>query len=65
VAIDLLWESLGISEKSRRDRSGGARIAQIMQRLGFYRSTVEDENGKTVAAYATREKTPPLPLGDE
>ena len=39
VATSTLWEKLGI-ELSRRDRAGAKRISEIMQRLGFERTTL-------------------------
>lgn len=47
IATNTLWEALGI-ENSRRDRLGATRIAEIMQRLGFKRTTVRLESGVTV-----------------
>ena len=47
VATNTLWEALGI-ENSRRDRQGATRVSEIMQRLGFRRTTVRLEGGVAV-----------------
>jgi len=39
VAANTLWDSLGI-QVERRDRGGALRIADVMQRFGFKRTTV-------------------------
>jgi hypothetical protein len=52
IALDTLWSGLMI-EEGRRDRSGGIRISEIMQRLGFLRTTIWVE-GKAVRGYKGR-----------
>lgn len=51
VATTTLWEALAI-ETPKRDRTGATRIADIMQRLGFRRTTVRLDGG-VVVGYIT------------
>lgn len=50
VTADGLWMALGL-DAARRDRGAQLRVSQIMQRLGFKRSTVRNEEGKAVQGY--------------
>lgn len=46
VSASALWMALGILT-DRQDRAGALRISQIMQRLGFTRTTVREEGAPT------------------
>jgi hypothetical protein len=52
VATTILWDLLGI-QVDRRDRSGALRISDIMQRLGFKRTTVRVDGEEAQAGYIT------------
>jgi hypothetical protein len=52
VATSQLWELLGIIV-DRRDRHGALRISEIMQRLGFKRTTVRINGESAQAGYMT------------
>lgn len=52
IAVDDIWDALAI-ETVRRDRMGGSRIADIMQRLGFRRTTVRSSDGRIQAGFVT------------
>lgn len=55
IATDHLWDGLNIPVE-RRDRYGALRIAEIMSRLGFKRTTVRLE-GQAAAGYVTERET--------
>jgi predicted P-loop ATPase len=50
VTADVLWGIVGVSLE-RRDRAGAKRISEIMQRLGFVRKTVRDEQNRPTTGY--------------
>jgi predicted P-loop ATPase len=50
VATDTLWTVIGTVDVSRRDRMGARRISEIMQRLGFTRTSIYVEK-KVVNGY--------------
>jgi predicted P-loop ATPase len=54
TSVESVWECLAI-EVARRDRMGGKRISEIMQRFGFTRRTIREE-GKALNGYV-KEKT--------
>jgi len=62
VLTDDLWSGLNI-DVNKRDRYGGVRIAEIMHRLGFKRTTVRVSN--TVGSGYVTERVGLLELVDE
>jgi predicted P-loop ATPase len=44
IATEDLWAAVGLTNVERRDRPGGSRIAEIMHRFGFQRTTVRNGN---------------------
>lgn len=50
VATSVLWEAVSVSVE-RRDRYGASRISDIMQRLGYKRTRVRDDEGTVSVGY--------------
>jgi predicted P-loop ATPase len=50
ITAKALWEVLGVSVE-RRDRMGSRRIAEIMQRFGYERTTIRGADGKVQTGY--------------
>jgi predicted P-loop ATPase len=55
VAVNELWDAIQ-PDLSRRDRLGGMRIAEIMQKLGYTRGSMRVDN-KPARAYISRKPT--------
>jgi len=64
VATTTLWEALAI-ETPKRDRGGASRIADIMQRLGFKRTTVRLDSGVTVGYISERPEALNDPIAED
>ena len=43
VSMDALWNATGVFDKGRRSKAEGARIADIMRKIGYVRVTVREE----------------------